>query len=181
VESWFEAGAENVVAVVNVVGVVDGTDGAVARDDVAGDGGDDGLVGVSLACVPVSQVLGSSVDVPALFRRRSFSSSCTVCVTALIVLVGVVCVLESIVSRIVGSVCASSSTRMHVCVSMHFPWPWFVSHTSRSAVFPFSSPSFIPFSYPSFNSAVFPFSSDLAIASLTTEYVSSRPRAIIAS
>jgi hypothetical protein len=79
------AGDEVVVVVVDVVGVVDGTDGAVARDDVAGDGGDDGLVGVSLACMPVSQVLGGSVDVSAFFRSRGGSSLGSVCVTALAV------------------------------------------------------------------------------------------------
>jgi hypothetical protein len=33
-----------VVVVVNIVSVVDGTDGAVVRDDVAGNGDGDGLV-----------------------------------------------------------------------------------------------------------------------------------------
>jgi hypothetical protein len=59
----FEAGGQVVVVVVDVVGVVDETDGTVARDDVAGDGGDDGLVGVvwvlASTQTAVSQVVGS--------------------------------------------------------------------------------------------------------------------------
>ena len=58
-----EQGTEWLWCVVDDVGVVDGADGAVATGDVASDGGDDGLVGVSLAYMPVSQMLGGSVDV----------------------------------------------------------------------------------------------------------------------
>ena len=39
------------VVVVDIVGVVDGIDGAVARDDVAGNGGGDGLVSSSRGAV----------------------------------------------------------------------------------------------------------------------------------
>jgi hypothetical protein len=140
-----EAGGTAVVVVDDVVA-------GVTSGDVAHVGGVDGLVGVSLACMPIPQVLGGSVDIPMSFSRRGGLSLGTVCITALIVLARVVCVLESVVSRVVGSVCSR-----------------FVAHASRSAVLPHSSPSFIPFSYPSFSSAIFPFSSDLVIASLTTE------------
>ena len=78
------------VVVGDVVGVVDGADGAVARGDVAGDGGGDELVGVSLVCMPFSQVLGGSIDIPASFSRRSGSSPGTVCVTTSTVAVALV-------------------------------------------------------------------------------------------
>jgi hypothetical protein len=120
------------VAVDDVVGVVDGCCAAVASGDVAHVGGVDGLVGVSLACMLIPQVLGGSVDIPTSFSRRGGLSLGTVCTTALVVLAKVVCVLESVISRVVGSVCSR-----------------FVAHTSRSAVLPFSSPSLSPFSYPS--------------------------------
>ena len=87
-----------VVVVVDAVVAVDGADGAVARGGVAGDGGGDRLVGVSLACMPVSQLLGGLVDIPTSFSRRGGSLLGTVCITALIVPVRVVCVLESVVS-----------------------------------------------------------------------------------
>jgi hypothetical protein len=58
-----EAGSEVVVAVVDDVGVVDGGCAGVVGDDVAGDGGDDGLVGVvwvlASTQTAVSQVVGS--------------------------------------------------------------------------------------------------------------------------
>ena len=85
------------VAVDDGVGIIDGVCGAVARGDVAGAGGDDELVGVSLACTPVSQVLGGSVDVPTSFSRCGGLSLGTVCIMVLIVLVMVVCVLESVI------------------------------------------------------------------------------------
>jgi hypothetical protein len=153
------------VAVDDVVGVVDGGCASVAAGDMAVVTGlISGVLGagVSLqACEAASQVLGGSVDVPASFSRRGHSSLDAVCVTASAIVVIVVWVLELVVTLAV-SLC-------------------FVSQVSRSAVLPRSSPSFSPFSYPSFTSAIFPFSSDLEIASLTTEYASSRPRATMAS
>jgi hypothetical protein len=141
---WFEAGKEVLVVVVNVVGSVDGSvdvaDGScdgIVNSDVARNGGVDRLVGVSLACMPVSQVLGSSVDIPASFSRRGGSSLGTVCILASTMQVGVVCELVFVVTRVVGSVCMLSSTLTLSC---------FVSHFSRSTVLPCSSPSFSPFS-----------------------------------
>jgi hypothetical protein len=58
----------------------------------------------------------------------------------------VVWVLESVVPRVVDSVCMLLLTRSHVRGSTHLPWPCFVSHTSHSAILPCSSPSFDPFS-----------------------------------
>ena len=127
------------VAVDDDDGVVDGADGGcvgVVSSDVAASCGNDGLVGVSLACTPVSQVLEVSVDVPASFSRRGGSSLGAVCITASTVVAGVVWVLVSVVTLISGSVCILPLTR-------------FVCPSSRSAVLPFSSPSLSPFSYPS--------------------------------
>ena len=97
-----------VAGIVVVVGAVDGTDGAVARGDVAG------LVGwgLSSVCTGVSQVLQSSIDVPASFSRRGGSSSCTVCVAALTVVARVVWVLELMV--VAGSVWEAVSSVLGV-------------------------------------------------------------------
>ena len=182
----FEGGDGVVVAVVDNVGKVDGSVDVADGGCVAVVGGDvavvmelggliSGAVGarVSLqACEAALQVLGGSVDVPVSFSRRGRSSLGAVCITASTAVNVVVWVLESVVMRVVGSVCMPSSILI---------FAFFISHALRSAVLPRSTPSFIPFSYPSSNSAVFPFSSDLEIASLTTEYASSRPRATIAS
>ena len=138
------------MVVVDDVGVVDGADGAVATGDVVSDGGDDGLVGVSLACMPVSQMLGGSVDVPASFSRCGIPSLFIVCVTASTVVVGVIWVLESVVVHVVDSVCTSSSTWIHVRGSTHLPWPCFVSQTSRSAILPWSYASLLITSCSSF-------------------------------
>jgi hypothetical protein len=73
-----------VVVIVNDVGIVDGGCGAIARGDVVHVGGVNRL---SLACTPVSQVLGGSVDIPALFNRCGILSLCTICITALTVVV----------------------------------------------------------------------------------------------
>jgi hypothetical protein len=106
----FEAEGQVVVVVVDVVGVVDGTDGAIDNGDVAGDGGGD--------------------------RVAVGSSRGAVCIEASAVEEVVVSVLEYVVSRVVGCVCASSLSR-------------FVSRFSRLANLPRSSPSLSPFSYPS--------------------------------
>ena len=162
------------VVVGDVVGVVDGADGAVAMGDVAGDGGDDGLVGVSLACMPVSQMLGGSVDVPTSFSRCGSLSLGSVCVTVSAVEVGAVWVLESVVVHVADSVCTSSLTRIHVCGSMHLPWLCSCSSFPSlspglwpslqpfscarfSASFLFSSSSFLPSSFPSSSAASCPF------------------------
>ena len=171
----FEAGDGVVVAVVDNVGNVDGGCAGVVSNDVADIAGVDRLVGVSLACMPVSQVLGSSVDVPASFSRRGGSSLGAVCITASTVVVGVVWVLESVVSRVVGSGCASSLSL-------------FVSHFSRSATLPRSSPSFSPFSYP-FSLSIFPISDCVILATVNAlvnpsfafRNPSSRPRFMISS
>jgi hypothetical protein len=89
---------DGVVIVDGSVDVADGGCDGIVSSDVARNGGVDRLVGVSLACMPVSQVLGSSVDIPASLSRRGGSSLGTVCITALVVLVRVVCVLVSVVS-----------------------------------------------------------------------------------
>ena len=107
------------------VDVADGGCAGVINSDMAHNGGVNRLVGVSLACMPVSQMLRVSVDIPALFSTCSGLS-----------LVRVVCVLESVVSRVVGSVCMSSSTWIHVHGSMHFPWPWCLPYLSFGC-FPF--------------------------------------------
>ena len=175
----FEAGEGTVVAVVDSVDSTDGGCAAVVDGDVADNGGDDGLVGVSslgAVCITASAVTevvvwvlestlvvegwGTvSVDVPASLSGRGGSSQGAVWVTASAVEVEVVWELESVVARVVGSVCTSSSTRIHVRGSTHLPWPCFVSHTSRSVVFPFSLPSFSPLSYPSLSPNDFPASS----------------------
>ena len=163
----FEAGGTVVVTVVNDIDV--------------GDGGRVGVVHGDMAVVAgmVTMWMGvfrdrsrDSVDVLAFFRSHDGSLLGSVCVTVSAVEVGAVWVLESIVTLVADSICMLSLISSLSC---------FISHFSRSAVLPRSSPSLSPFSYPSFNSAVFPFSSDLEIASLTMEYASSRPRAIIAS
>jgi hypothetical protein len=113
--------------------VVDGSCAAVASGDVAHVGGVDGLVGVSL---------GGAV-----------------CVTALAVVVDIVCALESVVTLAVGSVCISASIPTfwnRVPRSSHLSGPCFVSQLSRSAVLPLSSPSFTPFLYPASNCASLP-------------------------
>jgi hypothetical protein len=124
-----------VVVVDNVVDVADGGCVGIVSGDVArlvGSLGGEGVRGVGwgplLVCMAVSQVLGCSIDVPTLLSA--------VCVTALAVVVEAVWVLVSVVTRVVGSVCSR-----------------FVSHTSRSAVLPRSSPSFTPFLYPASNCA----------------------------
>jgi hypothetical protein len=99
-----EARGVVVVAVVNIVDVVDGVHAGVVPGDVAVVAGTGGLVTgavvawVSLqVCGAVFQVLGSSVDVPASFSRRGGSSLGSVCVTVSAVVVGAVWVLESTV------------------------------------------------------------------------------------
>jgi hypothetical protein len=98
--SRFWAGDRVVVMVDDSVGVVDGSDdvadGVVARGDVAGllgSLGGEGFRrvdwGLSSVCTAVSQVLQSSIDVPASFSRRGGSSSCTVCMAALMEVGGV--------------------------------------------------------------------------------------------
>jgi hypothetical protein len=134
----FEAGNEVVVVVVvnNVVDIDGGCAGVISGDAAHG-GGDDGLVWVSswgAVCIAAS-----AVEVEAVWVVESTMR------------VAVVWVLESVVPRVVDSVCMLSSTRTHVRGSTHLPWPCFVSHTSRSAVLPLSSPSFTPLSYPSFS------------------------------
>jgi hypothetical protein len=95
-----------------------------------------------------------------------------ICVKVSVVVVEVIWELESVVARSVGSVCTS-------------PLPHFVSHFSRLAVLPLSSPSFTPSSYPSFLPSseieVLPFSSVLAIVPFTNLYACSRPHAMMAS
>jgi hypothetical protein len=128
-----EAGGEVVVVVVNDVGCADGGCAGVVSSDVAAGCGDDGLVAVSS--------LGA------------------VCITALAVGVEVVCVLESVVARVVGSVCTRSSIRAFCgCVggATQLSWSCFVSQTFRSAALPLSSPSFIPFLYSSLLFSNFP-------------------------
>jgi hypothetical protein len=124
--------------------------------------------------------MGVPVDVPASLSGRSGSSWSSVCITASTVQVGVVWVQESIGMLAIDPVCTPSSTWIRVCGSTHIPWPCFVSHASRSAVFPHSSPSFSPFSYPSSSIAVFLFFSALEIPSFNTKYACSRPCAMIA-
>jgi hypothetical protein len=167
-----------VVAVVNGIG---SRDVAVWRDayvigrDMAGSGAGWGLGTVGLGG-PVD-VMGVPVDIPASLSRRSGSSWSAVCVTASMVQVGVVWVQESIGMLAVDPICTPSLTWIRVHGSTHLPWPCFISHASRSAVFPFSYvslpvtslssfpssspvswPSLQPFSYAS-SSAHFVFSS----------------------
>ena len=174
------------MVVVDNVGVVDGADGAVAMGDMVGDGGDDGLVGVSLACMPVSQMLGGSVDVPASFSRCGIPSSFIVCVTASTVVVGVIWVVESVVVHVVDSVCTSSSTWIHVRVSTHLPCP---SCSSFPLSSPASWPSLQPFWYARFSSSFlfssssflacfFPSSKALAFASSRSFIMTLRSRSL---
>jgi hypothetical protein len=88
---WFEAWDEVVVVVVDVVGVVDGGCAAVVSSNVAAFTGTGavGAGGSRQACDAMSQVLGSSVDVPASFNRYS-STSVAVCIAASTVRVVVV-------------------------------------------------------------------------------------------
>ena len=80
------------VVVDNDIVIVDGSCVAITSGDMAHVGGVNRLVGVLLACIPVPQVLGGSVDIPMLFSRHSSLSLGTVCITALAVEVGVICV-----------------------------------------------------------------------------------------
>jgi hypothetical protein len=130
-----------VEVVVDDVGVVDGgvdvADGGcagVVGSDMVGDG--DGREVETVQQGVGSDGLGDSVDVPAFFSRRGSSSWGAVCVTASVVEMGVVWVRAFVVTLVVGTVCTPSLSR-------------FVSHFSRSAVLPRSSPSFSPLSYPS--------------------------------
>jgi hypothetical protein len=118
---------------------------------VVDSGGDGGLVWVSswgAVCIAAS-----AVEVEAVWVVESTMR------------VAAVWVLESVVPRVVDSVCMLSLTRTHVRGSTHLPWPCFVSHTSRSAVLPFSSPSFSPLSYPSLSPSDFTTSSCVSFVS----------------
>jgi hypothetical protein len=64
-----------------------------------------------LVSMAVSRVLGASVDIPTSFSRCSISSVGTVWITALAVQVGMVWVLESIVTLVIGFVCTPSLIR----------------------------------------------------------------------
>ena len=91
-EGCFEAGDEAVMVVVvvdNIVGVIDGGCAGVVSGGVAALEGKGGLVtramvagGSPQACEAMSQVLGSSVDIPASFSRHGGSSLGVVCITA---------------------------------------------------------------------------------------------------
>jgi hypothetical protein len=106
-----------------VVAVVDNVDNIDGGVDVA-DGGcegidsaDDGLVGVS--------------------------SWIAICILTSTVVVDIVCMLESVVTLAVGTVCMFASLPS-THRSSHLSGPWLVSQLSRSAVLPCSSPSFLP-------------------------------------
>jgi hypothetical protein len=171
-------GGGTLVAVVNGV---DSHDMAVWQGvyivgrDVAGSGAGWGLGTVGLG--GSVDAMGVPVDVPASLSGRSGSSWSAVCVTASMVQVGVIWVQESIGMLAVDPVCTPLLTWIHVCGLTHLPWPCFISHASRSAVFPFSYaslpitslssfPSSSPVSWPSLqpfsyarSSACFVFSS----------------------
>jgi hypothetical protein len=106
----FDGGGGTLVAVVNGVGsrdvAVTGCVGVVGRD-VAGAG--EGWVVGTVRQGVVWDVLVVPVDVPASLSGRGGSSWSAVCVTASTVQVGVIWVQESVVSRVVGSVCTPSS------------------------------------------------------------------------
>jgi hypothetical protein len=85
-----EARGGILIAIVNDIGIVDGSCAAVASGDVAGLVGSLGEAGfsrvgweLSLVCTAVSQVLQSSIDVPMSFSRRGGSLSCVVCMAVL--------------------------------------------------------------------------------------------------
>jgi hypothetical protein len=106
-----------VVVVDDEVVVVDGGVDVADGGCEGVNGADDGLVGVS--------------------------SWVAVCVLTLTVVVDVVCMLESMVTLAVGTICtfASIPSTRH---SSHLSGPWLISQLSRSAILPCSSPSFLP-------------------------------------
>ena len=142
--------------------MADGGCAGVVNGDTAGTGGDGGL--------------------------RRVSSRYIVCIWVSMVDVEVVCMLESVVMLAIRSVCTFASLATFwscICHSSHLSGLCFASHVSLSAFLPCSSPSFIPFLYPSrlpsSKIAVLPFSSVLAIIAFTTSNVCSHPCAMMAS
>jgi hypothetical protein len=140
-----------VVAVVVVVGDNDGGCGGDVRRDMAVVTGLGGLISgavgarVSLqACEAALQVLGGSVDIPASFSRRGRSSLGAICITASTAVDVVVWVLESVVTRVAGSICTPLSILI---------FAFFISHALHSAVLPFSYASLLVTSCASFPSS----------------------------
>jgi hypothetical protein len=106
-----------VVVVDNKVVVVDGGVDVADGGCEGIDGADDGLVGVS--------------------------SWVAVCILMSTVVVDVICMLESMVTLAVGTVCTFVSI-LSTHRSSHLSGPWLISQLSHSAVLPCSSPSFLP-------------------------------------
>ena len=147
-----------VVVVDNKVVIIDCSCAVVARGDMAHVGGVDRLVGVSLSCMLVPQVLGGSVDIPTSFSSCGSLSLGTICIMALAVEVGVVCVAVDCHWGLSLSVCVAISwVVVFFGVPLYFT-PCIILLNSPFAIrYPSSWPKFIPSSMPSFIPNLFPF------------------------
>jgi hypothetical protein len=119
----FEAGREVVVVVVDVIGIIDGADGgcaSIVSGDVAADGDVEGLVGV------VRDKLGGSVDILAFFHScgGGNSSLSAICITASMVELEVVWVLDSVVMLVIVSICVPSFACVAISWVLVLVWGW---------------------------------------------------------
>jgi len=138
-----------VVVVVNIVGIVDGGCAAVVSGNMAAFTGMGVLVtgavgagGSPQACEAVSQVLGSLVDIPALFSRCS-GTSAAVCIA--VSKVGVVVVWEA-VSAVMGAtwvpaLVVSQVWGVNTSREAQRASPWFDTQFSFSSQWPCFFPS----------------------------------------
>jgi hypothetical protein len=152
----FEAGEEVFVVVVDVVGNVDGGCAAIVSGNVAAFTETGGLVtgavgagGSPQACEAVSQVLGSSVDVPVSLSGRGGSLSDAVCITALTVAVEVVWEAVDCRSRSSFACVAISWVLDFFGVPLAFTPFIILSNPSFATRYPSSRPKSIPLSIPS--------------------------------
>jgi hypothetical protein len=103
-----------------------------------------GELGQAMGIVIVG--LGSSSSGGSICRVAHQRSGAGL-VWTLTLVVYIVCMLVSMVTLAVGSICMFMSIPTfwsRICRSLHLSGPWLVSQHSRSVILPCSSPSFLP-------------------------------------
>ena len=131
---------------------------------MAGASGDDELVGVSLVCMLISQVLGGSVNILASFSRCGVSPVGAICITTLTVQVGMLLAC-TLVSQVLGVsvdipmsfsrcgslsshvVCETASTEVVVVCVLESTWlaiSLFLDFSVSAHHLPQTLPSFLP-------------------------------------